>query len=757
MSEDVENICERIPVSNSLPRSSPEMEDEDDERESGPRLGFLAFCRCLGQLLLPYKLRFSAVFCAMLISVAISAALPLSIKVIADYGLRSPPNFKLLLAILITILCAGAMGSATFLVWDIFYARIGANLLNDLRFNMYRHLQQLSMSYYAKVQAGDIAARFLADFAAVENFIILSFPFALNSALFLVISMAILLVIQWKMALFAMCGLVVSLRFGHWIEPRASMATRNAKRAQADIAAVLHENIQAQPVIKLFRLHGLMTENFRRLGIRFRDTSARSNFLLYMTELVPSHSIMLIGLATLCVGAVFVFHGLLTIGDLVAFQLILNEVTVNVSEFTWSIPSYVQASVSMQRINELLTERPEVVDQPDAAPLPRPVSEIALNRVSFGYVSGHMNLSEVNLTIPVNQSVLFVGQSGCGKSTVLNLLMRFYDPINGSVTVDGRDIRNVTQDSLRSHMSVVLQESFLFNTSIRENIRMGKSGATDADVEAAARTAEIHDIIMGMPDGYNTMVGERGSSLSGGQRQRVAIARAIISDPAVLLLDEATASLDHATADSINASLARISQGRTMISVTHRLEMGPLVDRIFVFKEGRLVDQGRHDELLESGGLYAELWAKQTGFHIAGDGSAEVAPARLREIPLLTTLDDASREALAELFVTERMPKDRVVVEFGEPGDKFYIIVRGRAAVSKPDSDGAERCVGVLESGDHFGEIALVNKSPRTATVRTVTDCVFLTLSSVHFLRMLKENPRMHAAIDEVMRTRAAS
>ena len=476
-----------------------------------------------------------------------------------------------------------------------------------------------------------------------------------------------------------------------------------------------------------------------------------------MTELVPSHSILLLGLVTLCAGALLVFHGLLSIGDLFAFQMILAEITTNVSELTWSIPSYVQAAVGMRRINELLESKSDVTDLPDAAELPRPVSEITLDGVRFGYAPETAAIKDVSLKIQVGQSVLLVGPSGCGKSTVLNMLMRFYDPNAGSVSYDGRDIRTVTQDSLRSHMSVVLQDSFLFNISIRENIRLGKRGASDGEVEAAAKAAEIHDMIVRMPDGYDTVAGERGGKLSGGERQRIAIARAIISNPAVLLLDEATSSLDHSTADSINASLARIGRGRTVISVTHRLEMGPVADRIFVFKAGGLVEQGCHEELLGRQGLYSELWAKQTGFVVGQDGAAEVEPARLRAIPLLSALDGSVLQALSKLFATERLPANRLVVEFGAPGDKFYVIVRGRVAVWKPDASGVERQLGILESGDHFGEVALVRNTPRTASVRTMTDCLLMTLSRNHFLRLLDDNPRMRDRIEKVVLERFAS
>jgi ATP-binding cassette subfamily B protein len=353
-------------------------------------------------------------------------------------------------------------------------------------------------------------------------------------------------------------------------------------------------------------------------------------------------------------------------------------------------------------------------------------------------------------------SLLFVGPSGCGKSTVFNLLMRFYDPASGTVCIDGRDIRTVTQDSVRQHIGVVLQESFLFNTTIRENIRMGKGDATDEEVEAAARTAEMHDIIVKMPQGYDTVVGERGGKLSGGQRQRIAIARAIISNPPILLLDEATSALDPATAASINQSLERISKGRTVISVTHRLEAAPGADGIFVFHEGRLAEQGRHGELLKLNGLYARLWNKQAGFSLSEDGTqARVDAARLRAVPILQELDDASLSTIARFFATEHFPPHRPVVQQGDAGDKFYIIVRGKVSVLRTEASGEEHPLAVLEDGDHFGEVALMERIPRTASVHTLTDCVFLTLQREHFLRLVEANPVLKARLEAITATRS--
>jgi len=275
------------------------------------------------------------------------------------------------------------------------------------------------------------------------------------------------------------------------------------------------------------------------------------------------------------------------------------------------VPGVVGGTVGLLRPEALRGQRPQVVGAPGAHPLPRLAREIRFADVTFSYNGGQSQLDHVSLTIPAGETVAIVGPSGAGKSTILSLITRLYDVTAGAVTIDGHDLRQVTQDSLRAQIGVVLQETFLFNTTVRENIRLGKLDATDAEIEAAARAAEIHDLIVSLPQGYDTPTGELGGLLSGGQRQRIAIARAILREPTILILDEATSALDPATEAAIIATLERLARKRTVLVVTHRLAAIQRADRIFVVDAGSVVEHGRHDELLDRRGLYYELWWKQ--------------------------------------------------------------------------------------------------------------------------------------------------
>ena len=325
-----------------------------------------------------------------------------------------------------------------------------------------------------------------------------------------------------------------------------------------------------------------------------------------------SSGVVLVQLVALGVGALLALEGSLTVGTLVAFISLLASVNKDAYNLTKKVaPSLIGATGGLQRIEDLLGQRPQVVDVPGAHPLPRLAREIRFADVTFSYNGGQSQLDHVSLTIPAGETVAIVGPSGAGKSTILSLITRLYDVTAGAVTIDGHDLRQVTQDSLRAQIGVVLQETFLFNTTVRENIRLGKLDATDAEIEAAARAAEIHDLIVSLPQGYDTPTGELGGLLSGGQRQRIAIARAILREPTILILDEATSALDPATEAAIIATLERLARKRTVLVVTHRLAAVQHADRIFVVDSGCVVEEGRHHELLDRRGLYHELWWKQ--------------------------------------------------------------------------------------------------------------------------------------------------
>ena len=417
------------------------------------------------------------------------------------------------------------------------------------------------MNFFARSQVGDLMSRFTSDLDRLENVIVNTLPSGIWGLLSVVMSMSVLLIFEWKMALLSLMSLPLCV-IGPWfLGKRASSQTYSVQETTAAVSNTVQENLSAQPVVKTFGLQDALSARFAQQLKLLSTLASKANFMGNLTQRTPSLGLSLFSVVAISAGALMAFHGYLTPGELVAMQGVLLGLSQSISDVADCYPQLVQAAAGMQRIDDILLEVPQINDSSKADVMPRSSRQIEFRGVNFGYTGEKLNLMDVSFRIPVNTLNAFVGPSGSGKSTILNLVTRFYEAGSGTVTIDDVDVRSVTQLSLRSHMSVVFQESFLFNTSVRENIRVGRPEATDSEVEAAARAAEIHDIVLAMPQGYDTLADERGSRFSGGQRQRIAIARALLRDPAILVLDEATSALDPVTEDPINEALLRLARG----------------------------------------------------------------------------------------------------------------------------------------------------------------------------------------------------
>jgi ATP-binding cassette subfamily B protein len=711
--------------------------------------------RILFSYVRPYRSRATVLVGTLLIEGAFNILLALSLKLIIDYAIV-PRNATALALILVALGGGFVLTGTSQVVRDYLYAWFGARILNDLRKEMFRHLQRLSLGFYARMRTGDIAARFSSDLTAIEQAVVLGVPGASLCVINIIFSVSILFALDWRLALAAIVGLPLCIIGPRMLTPRALKAGYELRTEDAALTSTIHENLGAQPIIKAFSLRGSIVATFEREAEKLVRLATRFNFLSYTSERSPNIAMLLFNVALISGGSYLAFRGSLTIGSLVAFNALFISVSTAVMGLTAVTPSLFQASSGMQRIRELLDEQPTIVEKPDARALPNFLSNIRFENVSFGYTAEQHNLRNVGMNLPAGSRIAFVGHSGCGKSTALNLIMRSYDPQAGRVTFDGIDLRDAQLDSLYNQIGIVFQESFLFNASIRENIRLGKPGATDAEVELAAQAAELHDIVVQMPEGYNTIVGERGGRLSGGQRQRVAIARALIRNPSLLILDEATSALDPSTEAAINETIERVSVGRTVITVTHRLQSVVDYDHIFVFKNGRIIELGTHAMLLSFGGNYAEMWRRQHGTTMSAEGDFQVTDTSiLRDVPLFKNLDQAYLKNIASMFSTEHIPAGRTVINEGDEGSRFYIIVRGKVAVSAAHGEEAVQ-VATLEDGDYFGEISLLANIPTTATVTTLTPGIFITLQREQLNRLVHQYAGLGAQMREALEHRLA-
>jgi ATP-binding cassette, subfamily B, bacterial len=347
--------------------------------------------------------------------------------------------------------------------------------------------------------------------------------------------------------------------------------------------------------------------------MKLRRLAFRMLWINGLVERSVTISVLALHLVVLALGAYLVWNETIQLGTFVAFETLFWELSYNVGHLTQFIPVMIEGAGAAKHINDFLDEPIRSSDRADARDLPPFEKEIRFDNVVFSYDGKQNHLNKLNLTIPAGKRVAIVGRSGAGKSTVINLLLKLYDAKSGRLTLDGNEVAELKRESLRSQMAVVFQDNLLFNMTMRENIRLGNLNATDAEVEAAAKAAEIHKFIEGLPDGYDTLVGERGSTVSGGQRQRMAIARALLRNPSILLLDEATSALDQTTERSIIRTLNKVAKGRTVISVTHRLTSVVDMDVVYVLEKGKLAEQGTHAALLKKKGLYYRLWQDQQG------------------------------------------------------------------------------------------------------------------------------------------------
>jgi ATP-binding cassette subfamily B protein len=719
-------------------------------------MSLASLLRRLWSYLRPHPVKVTLLAFGMMVDTVFHTLVPLTLPALVDRAIL--PGDHRLLARLLALLGAGLVTASLVAIGrDYLYARLSAEVQNELRVKMFEHLQGLSLDFFGRTRPGDVLARFGTDLAALEGAIVSGLPNLVICALSIVWSSFLLFRLEWRLALLTVLGLPLCLVGPRLFSRRASAAGYLVRGEEAVLTSEVHENVLAQPVVKAFGLQASAVEAFRYRTRQLFARLVRFHFLSALVSRTPTLGAALLLLAVVGTGAVFAIDGRLTVGSFLSFYALFQNVSASVSELSSSIPSLLQAAGGVQRIDELLAERPRVVDRAGAGGVGPLQSEITFEDVSFGYGPSTTSLSAVRFTIPRGTRVAFVGPSGSGKSTILRLLARFHDPDQGRVRYDGRDLRELAQDSLRAQVGIVFQESFLFDASVLDNIRVGRPAATPQEVEDAARRAEIHDAVMAMPEGYLSPVGDRGGRLSGGQRQRIALARALLRQPSVLLLDEATSALDPATEAAVNDTVARLAGERTVVSVTHRLASVVEADRLFVMEAGRLVEEGTHPELLARQGVYRQLWDKQSGLSVSLDGAhAEVSVGRLKGIAVLSGLGDPLLAEMATRFVTERYPEGRRVIHEGDPGDKFYIVARGKVAALRRGTDGAEQRLGVMEDGDHFGEIALLQDLPRTASVDTLEPSLFLTLERGQFFSFLERTPGLREQLLSVARKRHA-
>jgi len=488
---------------------------------------------------------------------------------------------------------------------------LGQRFIFDLRTRLYEHLQRLSLSFFESRQTGDLMSRVTNDVRSLEMLVTHTTEFIIVDSLRLIGIIILLFSMEWRLALWALLPVPLVAIILRWFNKVIRPTFRQIRKDMGMINAELEENLAGMRVIQAYGQEPREFQDFLTVCRAYFQDTVRA-ILRWSTVFPGVRFLSSAGAAlVLGVGAWMVIQGELSVGTLVAFVSYSAMFLEPINRLTEMDNAIQEALAAGERIYELLDSQPEIVDLPDAQDVESVQGAITFEHVSFVYPSGIEALHDVSFRVEPGETVALVGPSGAGKTSIANLVARFYDPTEGRVLLDGVDVRQIRLRSLRRHVVTVLQDTFLFSGTIRENLLYGRPEATEEEMIAAAKAAYAHDFIMAFPQGYDTEIGERGIRLSGGQKQRLALARAILANPRVLILDEATSSVDAEAEYWIQRALTEVLKGRTAIVIAHRLSTIRSADKIIVLEGGRVVEMGRHETLMQRAGLYSQLYARQ--------------------------------------------------------------------------------------------------------------------------------------------------
>ncbi len=623
------------------------------------------------------------------------------------------------------------------------FAALGSQLGTQFRKRLFSHL--LAQIGPADGQRDGVEQGLLAQqIPTLENVVVTQLPLFTWTAAQLLLGVLLLFQSDWRLALVAVVLTPLLLVSQVAFSPALTRREQTRVEQAGLLLSYAQERLRSRELVDLFGLRSSTRAAFNQRNGDLMRAAQHVGTLSGLQNAALTASTLLTLVSVFALGTWLMLQGQLSIGQLVAAMGIATAMVSGMWQLGTSLLPLQAASTALDLLEQQLPTR-QAATLPLRSLHPRPPElrcGLSLERVSFRYPQGG-GLEDLSLTVPANSSLALVGPSGGGKSTVLRLLLRQLEPQTGQVLVDGVDLNRTDRRAWLEQVALVPQETVLFDLSIADNIRLGRLNASDAEVHEAALAAELGGLIESLPQGLETSVGPSGGRLSGGQKQRIAIARAILRNPRLLLLDEATSALDPSTEEAINATLRTLSQGRTVVSVLHRLRAAAAMDQIAVIDHGQVVELGSHLDLLAAGGLYASFWHRQmSGFNLQAGQRVRITPERLATIPLFQGVAPTVLEWLASEFVSDRVRHGEEVFREGDAPDAFYVVVAGTLEVLQNDLWGGHPVKqGLVEEGDFFGDAGLMDDQPRAVTVRARGDGLLLRLDRDRFLDLLDRDP----------------
>lgn len=692
----------------------------------------------------------------MILRAVFTVILALAIKFVIDQVIDPTPGNSVWSVAL--ILMAGLLISlGAGLVAARLTALASAEIIADVRTQAFEHLQRLPMQYYDRVATGDLIAHFSSDIAQLSSGVIRKPLVGLRAVAAMALYIPAMFLLDVRLAVVATVAIPAVVYVVYRWAPASSGALDEEKRRIADVLQEVSGNLRAQRLLRAFALNDQARKRFRRRISTLRDASVVAEGRISLESVLAEYAVEVAKVVIIVIGAAFAFSGSLDPGSFAAFAAIVTEFSYQASVLGMDVlPSVKQSEAGIRRIDALLAVPPSP-SRTATHSVPALSSEIVIDELVLRYGSSDSaaQLDGVSMTIPKESYVAVVGPNGSGKSSILSVLLGMYESESGQVRIGGVDLAEVDIDEIRRRTGTAFQETVLFDASVRENITLADPMCGDEDLRRAVEEAGLAGVVERLPLGLETLVGDEGVSLSAGEAQRIGLARALLREPKLILLDEVASGLDPESESAVFATVEKLRRGRTIISITHRLETVTTADLIIVISGGKVIESGGFESLLAAGGAFQSMWTRQHGFDVSANGlSASVHPERLQAIPLFASLDEASLKDLATAFQAEVFDSDDVVFREGEPGESFYVVARGAVDVVRQAGTAQERVIAHLGGGDFFGEMALLSSERRNASVRSRGWTTLLRLDAGAFRQFLDGSPGAQSAIEAVAEQR---